>query len=86
MTRKRASTGVVRVLHLLICSPLHHPPAAKHSPCHRNRDGEVDAGVDDFDNSGDDFDDGNYDDDNIQGVSKKVAKIMPMEPKILTKM
>ena len=44
---------------------------AKHSPCHRNRDGEVDAGVDDFDNSGDDFDDGNYDDDNIQGVSKK---------------
>ena len=44
---------------------------AKHSPCHRNRDGEVDAGVDDFGNSGDDFDDDNYDDDNIQGVSKK---------------
>ena len=27
MTRKRASTGVVRGLHLLICSPLHHTPS-----------------------------------------------------------
>ena len=68
MTRKRANTGVVRGLHLLICSPLHHPPAAKQGPCHRNRDGGVDDGVDDFDNSGDDFDDGSYDDDNIQGA------------------
>ena len=82
MTRKRASTGVVKGLHLLICSPLHHPPAAKHSPCHRNRDGEVD----DFDHIGDDFDDGKYDGDNIKGVLKKVAKRMQMEPKNLTKM
>ena len=59
MTRKRASRGVVRGLHLLICSPLHHPTAAKHSSCHRNRD----------------FDDGNNDGYNIKGVLKKVAKI-----------
>ena len=75
MTRKRASRGVVKGLHLLICSPLHHPTAAKHSSCHRNRDGEVNAGVDDFDHSGDDFDDGNNDGYNIKGVLKKVAKI-----------
>ena len=34
----------------------------------------VDASVDDFDHSGDDFDDGNYDNDNIQGVTKKLLK------------